>query len=202
MTMLAMWRDKESVALTTDGKMTGCDKPVQKLHIVHPNKVMFGIEFGGEAFEWLKRARCSKEHPYPEHWRDCSGAKNTDKLEQIIKRDLCSYVRTGAIRIWLAGVNEQGDLEAFVLDESGNRIHKIKSGAHFNKTIECESKSRGISPGQLFQTLKKAMDVQIRFSGAMALIETSRKLINFCESAGILHISGPLQCYIIIHESN
>ena len=210
MTMLAMWRDEKSVALATDGKMTEYIKPVQKLHIVQPNRLMFGIGFDGEAFEWLRRSRCSKEeHPYPQHWRDCSEAENTDALERFIKGNLCSYQieqklpwsARGAIRIWLAGVNEQGGLEAFVLNDSGSRIHETKSGAHFNETIKCELKSRGdASPEQLFQTLKKAMDGQIEFAGAMALIETSRQLINLCESAGSLLIGGPLQCYIIIRE--
>lgn len=216
MTMLAMWLDETSVALATDSKMTGTDDKVPKLHLVPPGKVMFGVGFGDGAFEWLIDCPCNEEHPYPEHWRDCSQADNMDELERIIRNDLQvgEFPLECHLELWLAGANEQGILEAFILDETGCRVSELAPGnVIFNGTIirsvstqpeliASVPEIQPTKPEQQFQALKKEMDdKQIEFSGAKALKEVSRQLIEFCEENNDPYIGGSLQ-YHVIFRSN
>ncbi len=120
MTMLAMWLDERSVALATDSKMTGTDAKVTKLHVVQPDRVMFGIGFGEGAFDWLSKCPYYKD-PYPEYWRNCSRAENIDELERFIRTDLEAggFPQKTTLQLWLAGVNRHEILEAFILNGAG-----------------------------------------------------------------------------------
>lgn len=206
MTMLAMWLDENSVALATDSKMSGEATEVPKLHRLNHN-VMFGIGFGPGAFEWLCIAPC-KKHPYPEHWRDCSQANNTNDLEKIIKEDLHTggFPQESHLELWIAGINDQGGLEAFILNGAGHRVKQLTPGnVVFNNTIiECVSAQNelilskfGVHPSipeQKFYALKIEMDENlVKFSGTKALEEVCKQLIKICEDNDNPYIAGSLQ---------
>lgn len=206
MTMLIMWLDKDSVALATDSRMTGIDKKVKvdKLHRVQPGRVMFGIGFGKGANCWLRDCPHYK-HPYPEYWRDCSGAGNVDELEQFIRNDLIDggFPEDVDLELWVAGVNEQGELEAFILDGRGNRIKELTPGSvDFNVTSKRVTSRDGQilwGPKKRFWTLKKEKDEEgVEFSGTEALGEIGEQLIKFCEANDHPSIGGSLHYHRII----
>jgi hypothetical protein len=206
MTMLIVWLDKDSVALAADSRMTGIDKKVKgdKLHRVQPGRVMFGIGFGKGANCWLRDCP-HYEHPYPEYWRDCSGAENVDKLEQFIRNDLIDggFPEDVDLELWVAGVNEQGELKAFILDGRGNRTKELTPGSvDFNVTSKWVTSRDGQilwEPKKRFWTLKEEKDKEgVEFSGAEALREIGEQLIEFCEANDHPSIGGSLQYHRII----
>jgi hypothetical protein len=211
MTMLAMWLDKKCVALATDSKMTGTSAEVPKLHLVQPDRVMFGIGFGEGAFNWLVECPHYRE-PYPEYWRDCSGAESVDELEQFIRYDLEAgeFPQEATLQLWLAGVNEQSVLKAFILNGAGRRERELTPGSViFNSTVIQSVNSpqvqllgsidaRHLEPAKTFQTLKQEMDDKhIEFSGAKALEEISKQLIAVFEESNHPFIGGPLKYHVI-----
>jgi len=206
MTMLMMWLDKDSIALATDSRMTGIDKKVdvKKLHRVQPGRVMFGIGFGKGANCWLSDCPHYKD-PYPEYWRDCSGAENVDELERFTRNDLIDggFPEDVDLELWVAGVNEQGELEAFILDGRGNRIKELTpGGVAVNDTSELVT-SRDCQilwePKERFWILKEEKDKEgIEFSGAEALREIGEQLIEFCEANDHPSIGGSLRYHRII----
>jgi len=202
MTMLMMWLDETSVALATDSKMTSTTNEVTKLHLFQPDKIMFGIGFGVGAFEWLVNCPCRK-HPYPEHWRDCSNAKNLNELERIIKDDLRNgnFPQDSSLELWLAGINDQGILEAFVLDGKGQRFKKLMPGEVYLNSTVIKVINR-VSPQselkQRFYNLKKELDdKQIKFSGAEALQKVANEVLDLCEKSKNSYIGGLLQYHVI-----
>jgi hypothetical protein len=215
--MLAMWLDEISVALATDSKMTGTDNKVTKLHRVHPDRVMFGIGFGDGAFDWLRACPYYRE-PYPEYWRVCSAAESVEELERFIRNDLKGgrFPENAHLELCLAGVNEHGILEAFILSGTGDRVKElVRGGVIFNntskyvtsKTAQVIAAIPGIDPTNLFWgpeerfwALKKVKDKgKVEFSGAEALKEISGRLIDFCEQNEHPSIGGPLQYHRIVY---
>lgn len=219
MTMLMMWLGKTSVALATDSKMTSIIDDVtkfdevKKLHRFKPDKIMFGIEFGDGAMDWLTNCPCDNKHPYPEHWCDCSNAQNLNELERIIRNDLQdgNFPSPDSLRLWLAGFDEHGILGAFVLDGTGQRIRELMPGdVIFNDTsimsvpkserldiVDFETQRKKLE--QVFQTFKKDLDdKQTKFSGAKALEKVASEVISLCESSNNPStIGGPLNYHII-----
>lgn len=197
MTMLAAWLDEECVALAADSKMTDCDSAVTKLHIVDPSRVTFGVSFGHGAYEWLVQYPCACRNPYPEHWRDCSCARNTTDLERTIANDL----RTGRfpdeanLELWLAGLNASGRLEAFAIDGTGRRVRHLGEGCvAFNKT----STNCGFNPFERFVHHKRELDhADTAHAGAHALQQTCAELVSYCDQIGHPSIGGQLQFHKI-----
>lgn len=201
MTMLMMWLDDTSVALATDSIIAGTTAEVPKLHKFQPDKIMFGVGFGDtSSFVWLNNCPCPKHHPYPEHWRDCSSAQNLNDLERIIKNDLRNgnFPPESHLQLWLAGVNDQGILEAFVLNGKGQRVKELILGeVHFNGTVAKRVRTQS-ELKQRFHSLKKDLDdKQVEFSGVKALEILGREVIDLCKQRCDPYIGGPLQYHMI-----
>jgi hypothetical protein len=201
MTMLMMYLDETSVALATDSIIAGRTTEVPKLHKFQPDKIMFGVGFGDtSSFVWLNNCPCPKHHPYPEHWRDCSSAQNLNDLERIIKDDLRNgnFPPESHLELWLAGVNDRGILEAFVLNGKRQRVKELILGeVHFNGTVTKRVHTQS-ELKQRFHSLKKDLDDKhVEFSGAKALEIVGGEVIDLCKESGNPYIGGRLQYHVI-----
>jgi hypothetical protein len=204
MTLLAMWLDEKSVALATDSRMSEPDgrvlnDDVRKQHCLPSGKVMFGIGFGEGASQWLSSCPCEKHPCYPEHWSECSKAENTDELERVIRNDLNSQgLEPTSLQLCVAGINEKGNLEAFVLDGTGRRAKELVPDQVFFSPDSIEFLGVLLQLEPLFRKFKKEMDnKQTEFSGAEALKKTGDEIIRCCRKLNYPHIGGEIRYQVI-----
>jgi hypothetical protein len=228
MTMLAMWLGKTSVVLATDSRMLdSAGNPVKedvpKIYVLPSDKVMFGIGFGhDEVHKWLMKCECKCNHDYVHHWRCCSGAHSIDALEQAIKKDLHKGQfppeHHNQLTLCLAGFNEQGTLEAFVLNGAGCRVKELKpdDDVFFNETSKQAYAQVALRNDPSFRDFcdlvqgRQSKLLENKFktlkeekgSGAEALRETCQRLIDLCETHSIREIGGELQDYEISSLAN
>jgi hypothetical protein len=209
MTMLAMWLGERCVALAADSKETASNRPVEKVFRLPSRRILFGYGFSGDgASEWLSNCSICSKHPrnYRAHWVECSQAQTIDELRRFVQKDLRqgSFPSDCHLELWIAGMNDQDRLEAFVLDGTGRESKRLSVGnVMFNDTSELVGshfgrKETGWWPGARFRDAKRILDTKgVELSGAKALKETCKQLIEHCERIDHPSIGGPLRFEII-----
>lgn len=211
MTLLAMWLGEQCVAMATDSRMVdlvegqykAVNDAVPKLHRVTGGNAMFAIGFGEGASDWLSNCQCSDHRNYPEHWRDCSQAKDIDELEEFVKHDLQTRdFEPGDLTLDMAGINKGKGLEAFILNGAGRRTRELRTGCVVFSPPILKVQFAGLPLAKdLGRWFEKIKEERKQHPGEIAdgwvLKETGEQVLDWCKRHDVFYIGGHLQFEVI-----